>query len=871
MKLVFDPDFDRGWWPGPLAEREAAAGVEWVGEAGLVGRLELALGLGGPPLSAAERAAALVPRVRSLQGFWSESAEVDPIGTAGRLLAWRDALWLAGWRGEPVAPRLAAMAEVTRDALPGAPDRLRAIAGALACRKPEIARVDLLVTRRELPRQWRDVLQALAARGATICEVALLPVPTTTRDLHRARNQPFEPHGDGSLHLLRPYGPLASAEEAAAWLASLTDLEATVVIGADPALDVALRRHGLPTTGAPGVARDGDVSLGILPLVLALAWKPADPRLALELVTLPRGPVPPSIGARLVEALQQWPAVDSDAWRQALAVGLSGIENEDRRRRVADRLAALFASGVERSGHYPVSEIEARLAVLDGWLRGVQAAAGEADDEKRWSALREQIAVMRRLLEAAQLLDLSAAQLRWLVDLATSQVPALPRFPGQAGIAAVGSPGAIAGPAHTILWWNFTLDSAPLVDRLPLSRSERGALAAIGIELPDLGRAALRAAERWRRPFLQATERLLLVAPLRREDGEEAYPHPLWDEIAARMPGGANRAAIEGGTPIFTTRPRRQDGVERPVPAPRRDWMTPSHLIRQREIESPRSLSDFLGCSFRWAVQHLGGIRAGGAGALPADQRLGGSLAHAIIEAALAGNRATPDEARHRAEALFDAEGPRLAASLFLPGADDARGQARHAVGLATERLAQILARTGLELIAGEHEMTCRHGRWQGRLRGRADLVVGHPLAVLDLKWGSSSYHRRALQNGTALQLAAYGILLQEAGSDAIPAAAYFVVKEQRLLTTEPKRFGDGERIEGPDLASVWSSFEAAYDASWTQVCGGALTAPGNPDADGEQRPGEDSLAEGRLVLSPPCTLCDLAGLCGRLYGEASA
>jgi len=538
---------------------------------------------------------------------------------------------------------------------------------------------------------------------------------------------------------------------------------------------------------------------------------------------------------------------------------------------VARRLEIHFASKVERSSHFPASEVETRLAVLNGWMRGMQANAVNPPEEDRWQAPLEQIAATRRLLQAAQLSELSAAQLQWLVESATAQAPVMPHYPAEAGIASVGAPGAIAGPARTIVWWNFTLDTAPIIERLPLSSGERSTLTAIGVELPNLGREALRTAARWRRPFLQAREHLLLVAPRRREDGDDAYPHPLWDEVVARMPGGADRAAIERETPIFPVQPRRQHGVDRPVPTPRREWSVLAQLIRQRDIESPSSLSDFLGCSFRWAVQHLGGIRPGATGALPGDERLSGNLAHAILEQVLAGTHASLADARQRAEALFDAEGSRLAAPFFLPGADDARAQARRAIALAAETLAEILARSHLEVIAAEHEMTCGNGRWKGRLRGRADLVVGHPLAVFDLKWAGSSYHRRALQGGTALQLAAYSILLHETPGGALPAVAYFILKEQRLLTTDPSRFGGGERIEGPDVAGIWSSVEAAYDAMWTEVGAGALTAPGNPNAGGKVVPEESSVEEGRLIVSPPCRFCDLSALCGRLYLKVNA
>ena len=57
-----------------------------LGAAGLLGLLETQLGLGGPAFPDVERAAALVPVLRSTEGFWSRSYENDALATAGTLL-----------------------------------------------------------------------------------------------------------------------------------------------------------------------------------------------------------------------------------------------------------------------------------------------------------------------------------------------------------------------------------------------------------------------------------------------------------------------------------------------------------------------------------------------------------------------------------------------------------------------------------------------------------------------------------------------------------------------------------------------------------------------------------------------------------------
>jgi len=92
VRILFDPTFDATPWPGPLAARDAVAGEAWAGPRFLLNLLETQLGLGGPVVPAALRAAALVPALRARDGFWSASAEVDPPSDIHATAAYRRAL-----------------------------------------------------------------------------------------------------------------------------------------------------------------------------------------------------------------------------------------------------------------------------------------------------------------------------------------------------------------------------------------------------------------------------------------------------------------------------------------------------------------------------------------------------------------------------------------------------------------------------------------------------------------------------------------------------------------------------------------------------------------------------------------------------------
>jgi len=73
-----------------------------VGRLGFLSLLETYLGLSAPEASAAKRVAVycgLLLAHDNNSRFYSESLNTDSIGTAARLLAWRDEWRLGGWDG----------------------------------------------------------------------------------------------------------------------------------------------------------------------------------------------------------------------------------------------------------------------------------------------------------------------------------------------------------------------------------------------------------------------------------------------------------------------------------------------------------------------------------------------------------------------------------------------------------------------------------------------------------------------------------------------------------------------------------------------------------------------------------------------------
>lgn len=868
MHVHFNPDSDAAPWPGPQALSGARAGEEWVGPGGLLRMLEAALGLSAPQNPDPVRAAALARSLREREGFWSRSVENHPFDAATVLLDVRDALRLAGWRGQPASERLGQLASATQDVMPGVPDRIEAVTSELVTRDPGLERIVVYAPPEEIDPAWATVLEALRRRGAAVEHVGIGEA-RASGNLQAARSAAFRPAaGDDSLQIVRPASPSAAAECTAAWLSAQGDLGGTVIVGPDALLDQALVRFGLPATG--GFTGPENALLQVLPLSLAMGWWPPDPRRALELLLLESGPVPRAIARKLAEKLRKSPAVDSDLWREALDEGLNGFDDPSRRRAVAERLRVLFGIRTEVGG-YQASAARDKAGSLVRWM---QAAKGrEGSDAQAFDAAIAQCLNFGRLLDLSGLDVVSEAQLLRLVSDAGGTVASPPRFRAEAGLASVPGPEALLGEAGQIVWWDFTRErtdlSLPTLYRF-LAPIERSRLREMGVALPDPGEEALRRAARWRRPLLLARQRLVLVSPRTGVDGEASSPHPLWDEVVAKVPGGRagllrhveHREPAGGQAPLSAAPPPLA------TPGARLDWHVLAGSVAARAQESPSGLRMLIGCPFAWTVQYAARTGRGFSTDLQEGDSLIGEVAHAIVGRVLATDPLPEaDEAAAMAVQIFESDGPRMAADLFRQGMAAEKLRLRAVLGDSTRDLVRWIRDNGLRVAGVE---VARRGDVDGTpLEGRLDCLLGEPPLVLDLKWSSGNYRRDELREGRALQLAAYAHVVGGGREDGAVRTAYYILSSRRLLTVAALR--GAETVEGPALGETWAGAVEAVRVKRAELGQGVVQASGLLDDAVLKEIMKAPLADGLLRLKAECCFCEYGALCGKAWRTRDA
>jgi hypothetical protein len=815
--------------------------------------------------------------------FWSASFAADPWSVARELLGWRDGLVEAGWSatGADWPPRLADIADLERagPALPpGLTDRLAGALRALAKPRPlPWPRLVLLQPREQVPGAWQRLLDRLAACGTEITE---RPQPKPVAgDLGRVQRvlsggSAEALSGDGSFVVLAADTEAMAADALAAWLAAGTEAEnertLCVLASGTALLDASLRRLHLPRFRALPASPNRAV-LQVLPLAFAIAWAPFDPFRLLDLLQLPRGPVPALVAHRLADALAEAPGRNNPAWVAALQEAMTARREQFAARGLAGaaleadakRDTALWRDWVEGTlfdpaGGMPVAEALRLCGRVASW-------AMRRSDDKLRSQLAGIAAELSDAIGACGAARLPRPLLTRMIEQALGTGGDDPAAVAEAAPwSAVLSPGAVWGPVDTVVWW--APSAPPLPPQSPWTASERKALASAGCVLDPMARAVSTASRGWRQPVLQARRQVLLVLP-RWIAGGEAAPHPLLHElrsVLAASPAVTVRAeALLDGPSRVAGRSLPRAAVPRLALAPvRRSRTVPAATLRPPTQASASSIAQLLGCPFAWVLAHQGRLHGSRWAEVPAGETLLGLLAHAVVRNLFAaGPPPDPRSVEVRTRTVLDAAIAAEAAPLLLPGAAADLQRAHDRIPAAVATLARRVADAHLEVVGTEVEASDQEKALGGvTLLGRIDLLLRDAKGrhvVLDLKWsGADKWRQSEVADGRPLQLATYARLLHDKGA---VSAGYFMLAQRRLIATDAWPF-PADHVPGTDLPAFWQEIVAGWSEALATVQQGRLVARGvEVAADEAAEP-----APAGLVLDPPCRFCEFGRLCGQ-------
>jgi len=894
-----------------ISENDPALGTAHIGRpvwgpAALLSELELRLALATQTFSPEERLQSWMLRLKEVSEttdrFYSRSFRVDPLGTASALLAWRDELVEAGWSSQSIGgggDRIETIVELEQgfQFLTGAGDRLRRVEERLALGHPSPLDAIHLVEPRSLwSGRWQRVFALLEERGTDIALVEpSFPRNSACTDLARVQalfngeRVPGGFRGDGSLVLLRGESSWEVAHATAALLGSYDSTAAVVRSGDTNTLDLAFEAQGFPTQGA--AARTlGRPVLQVLPLALELVFEPRDPYRLLELLTLPVGPFQGIVGERLAAALAKAPGIGGPSWRRAKEQAAEALRVSVDEEVVTERMDRI-AEWLEQPGHdvrvgAPRDFLlgTARRVLL--WLERRIAGVGEnsSDPDLLILAAASQARAFIELLtrDDRELLDL--VDTRFLLEQ-VSHGSAFPLSIEQADRTDhVGSPAGLRRERDLVVWWNCAAGTEWRPTLQPWRGTELEALRAAGIAFPHVGDSLRAESSSWRQVVLAARQRLVLVVP-RFANGEAQEPHPIWDEILARVAADESdvarvtlnvRELLEGRVGLLEERVApnitRHNSLRLPDGEP--EWALPALAVDPRASYTAMSLESLVGCPLQWVLRERVRLRSSSIASIPRGPRLYGTLAHRIVEELFrAGAFGKQQDLSVDVHALLERLIRQEAAVLLRPGMSFELAQLRQQVTDSVGKLAHLVASSNLTIVGVETETD---GGWRdGRLVGRMDMLLrdhqGRDV-VLDLKWGRRTY-AELLKQGLAVQLAVYAkARALETGAPDLPVSAYFALSRGTLLATDATTFADSVPIDGPSVLDTWMSLERTVRLVEALLARGRVPVTGVPKSlPLLESAGLSSELWGSHLNQKPgshCEYCSYGPLCGRSWTE---
>ena len=863
-----------------------------VGPLGLLNLLEANLGINGPGAPAALRIAQYWARLRAIDDgdqFFSPSLEADGWATARLLLTWRDELVAAGWVSDAASwhsERLAsiARAEARQEILlsSGISDRARSLLRCVSSR--QIERLTLVDNPEQFPLVWRQLIDTLAAAGTEVVRHAVIGDVGkgdlgTIQSLFSGGPGGYLA-GDGSLAIVRCDDELLAADITAEWLAANPEGNANVVIirqGDATVLDAACHRLGLPKPGGSEKSPFRG-ALQALPLAFETTWEPLDAGRLLELLVMSGSPIPYRVGRRFANVLRDFPGSGGARWQAAweLAAELarerhSGEEFDDAElAKKAESSIGEWRKWLEparfaRHAGMPAQGADSICRRVQSWA--LRRAEGTGDPVYRQTA--NAAAGLAETISASGLDPISKPQIDRMIDAVIAEGIARPGSITEAAPwTTVDQSSQVWGQSPAIVWWGFTDPGLGNGD-WPWTEAEQAELRSAGMALQTPEDVIALHVNAQRRAILNATDRALLVMPTATA-AEPARSHPIWHEIATLE--GVDRVVIDGRSlrQVTSISLNQREWNVAPVnvcalPRPIRDWFVSPGTISAREMESATSLESLIGCPMNWVLQYSANIRESALLDMADDNRLKGNVAHEVL-ARFFGGQIPDDEAgvRESVSRLLEDMLPEIGAPLLLPGRLGDREEIRRNTIESAVVLFRLLRNNSLSVTATERQVEVALDE-QSTLSGSIDLELadnaGRPV-IVDLKWSNSDrYRREEIEQARAIQLATYAQLLKSDGASSLARAAYFMMKQQRLLAVNEAPFPPESRISGSDLGEVWAAILTARRSALDDLKGGTIVATGIAK---ELLEADDVTSLGSTItVEPPCRVCPYGRLCG--------
>ena len=799
MKIHYSPSYDGDIF---LGDSPKALGETYVGNAGLLQQLQLRAGIRKDPKPGVEREAdyhnAMMKHISGT--FFEKAAKADPIGVAGKLLGWRDALVMAGWDGtcnNANAVKVMALAEIEKDFHSiGTADCWREVRDVYSKENPRLGEVESIEVNTawtEIPHLIQQTLDSIKGNGTEVIRTM-----DDTKGEHQLAPDRIK------------YVEFDDVNDAYEWFARIKELpEGTCVVNRD---NVQLN-HTLYTWNKPlahSSLKDSNPQLlQLLKLSMSIFSRPLNINNLVSYLMLPMSPIPGKLRYSLARQLMAHGGFGDkvkredgqvrDDWEEIIEtfpfLGKDGNDSPQARAVAkAKKLPFLEPIRKDYSGGIGKQELTGYVENLQKWIMGHYADEALPADRKAqlyelttyFTSLRTALDTLEDKIDYAEIEKLMLQIYRPMnYSLQSAQA-------GSANI--INDVRALAADAGTLIWLDCQAEDIEYDPYEFLSETEMDYLVEMGCLFPYFPQHL----QNCRQEKLQALGRCknIILVRSKYNGTTRLGEHPMVAEARyAFKQAGREFAAVDAYS-LFPTvdvsRPENNVDVLQPVKA-----LELGKIDYPGRKESNTSIDNLIQLPFNYLMQYVAKLPT------PDDQQLSdvhitkGLMAHHFFEhitkdancELVEMRKKTEDEFDKRMENAIDATGLIMRLPENASELNEFRTQLKGSMlALIEIMVAKDWTPVGCEMAFPENDNDCLDLDGIGKFGARLDYLVkqGDDYVIIDFKWSYSKSYGEKLQGNTAIQLELYRqAVLKTYEGENVAGVAYYLMPLKQLVTTD--------------------------------------------------------------------------------------
>ena len=829
MKIIYCPFYDNNPF---LGDAPSEMGVSYVGNLGLLSQLQLRAGKYMEVKSDVEREAdyhnAMMKHISGT--FFEKAANVDPIGVAGKLLRWRDALIMAGWDGTcdyASAVKVMALAEIEKDFnSTGTADCWREVRDVYSKGNPllgEVESIEVNAFMEDIPLLIKSTLLSIWTGGT---EVNYADFNLT--------------YGDSQLDPDKiTYVEFDDVNDAYEWFARIKELpKGTCVVNRD---NVQLN-HTLYTWNKPlahsSLKSSNPQLLQLFKLSMSIFSHPLDINKLVSYLMLPMSPIPGELRYCLAKQLMSHGGFGDkleradgkvrDDWDEIVEtfpfVGKDGNDSPQAMGKAkAKKMPFLAPIRKAYSQGLDKQELMGYVENLQKWIMGHYADEDlPADRRVQLHELHTYFSSLRTALDALQA-KIDYAEIEKLMlqiyrpmnySLQSAQV-------GSANI--INDVRALAADAETLIWLDCQAEDIEHDPYEFLSETEMYYLVEMGCLFPYFPQRL----QNCRHEKLQALGRCknIILVRSKYNGTTRLGEHPMVAEARSALKQAGREFAAVDAYSLFPTvdvsSPERDIDVLQPVKA-----LELGEIDYPGRKESNTSIDNLIKLPFNYLMQYVAKLPT------PDDEQLSdihitkGLVAHYFFEHITKDANCKLDDMRALTETDFDKrlENAIDATGLIMRMQENASELNEFRTQLKGSMLAliEIMEKNGwtpvsCEMAFPENGKDSLELDGIGKFGARLDYLVkqGDDYVVIDFKWSYSKGYGEHLQDNTAIQLELYRqAVLETFKGKNVAGVAYYLMPLKQLVTTDFDVIPDSKlikRIKPSTGKNLFEQIKASY------------------------------------------------------------